>query len=106
MKKDNNNKNVPTLQDILTGKANLTKTNYQLKNVTFAPPQKTISSQEKKISTLKSILPSREELMAGMKSLKKSEDIKHHKTINQPIVMPTANDLLLGIKKMKNRKKV
>lgn len=106
-----NNKNVPTLQDILEGKANLTKTNYELKNVTFAPPQKNISSPGKKTSTImpisKSMIPTGKELMAGMKSLKKPKENKHPKpinTINQPIVMPTANDLLLGIKKMKNKK--
>ena len=46
------NKNVPTLQDILARKANLTKTNYELKNVTFAPPQKNVSSPGEKASIM------------------------------------------------------
>ena len=96
------------------GKANLTNTNYKLKNITFASEEKTIVSTPivNNNGDKLSILPSSDDLKKGLHSLKKmnkkpnSTQNKHnpnnHPKINQPI-MPTANDLLLGIKKMKKK---
>jgi hypothetical protein len=112
LKKDN--KNVPTLQDILVGKANLTKTNYKLKNITIASEDKTIVSTPivNNIGDKSSILPSSNDLKKGLQSLKKinknqnntqNKHISKNPKLNQSIMMPTANDLLLGIKNMKKK---
>lgn len=102
--KQKTNYDVPSLDDILQSKAKLTKTNYELKNITIAPEtQITPIKPQITIPTL----PTRNELLLGISSLK-SRKPKVPKNQNAPNIIlntvPTKNELLLGISALKSRK--
>jgi len=99
--------NVPTLEDILTGISSLKKTNYKLKNITISNPDKLyihdlkdlpVPQPDKSLDNISSIgivgVPNPDELLNGMKKLKKS-------TNTSVGGVPNPDELLNGMKKLK-----